>query len=373
MPARIVCVDDEPKVLRGLRRRIGRDFDVATAESGSEALELIRSRGPFPVVVSDMRMPGMSGAEFLGLVRREFPDTIRILLTGQADMSDAIAAVNEGHIFRFLTKPCPPEILLPALDAAVEQYRLVKAERELLEGTVRGTIALLTEILGINDPGAFNRGTRLKQHMRRLTAELGVGDTWDFEVAAMLSQVGDAIVPGDIVRRARRGAPLTAEERKLLEDRPRVTRDLLANIPRLDRVAAMIGALGEPGGGPGFDDHHALGVRLLRAVLEFDAHLERGMKEGAAVGAMRHSDAGFDPEVLHALDRMVIADGGYVVKELRVAELVSGLVLAADLHSSDGRLLLTEGTEVSMAARTRIAQYAEHVGVEEPILVRLLV
>lgn len=115
MNSRIVCVDDEPRILKGLRRRIGRDYDVSTAESGAEALALMKEEEPFQVVVSDMRMPGMTGAQFLAQVRTEYPDTVRILLTGQSDLNDAIAAVNEGNIFRFLSKPCPPEVLMPAL------------------------------------------------------------------------------------------------------------------------------------------------------------------------------------------------------------------------------------------------------------------
>lgn len=370
MPARIVCVDDEPRVLKGLRRRIGRAYDVSTAESGAEALALMRDTATFQVVVSDMRMPGMSGAEFLYKVRQEFPDTVRILLTGQSDLNDAIAAVNEGNIFRFLSKPCPPEILMPALSDAVEHYRLVQAERELLEGTVRGSVTLLTEILGIKDPIASGRGTRLKQHIRSLASELEIEESWDFEVAAMLSQIGYAVVPGDIVDRARAGQVLTDQEKHLFESHAGVARELLAHIPRLESVAEMIGALG--GVRPEASSPRvALGVRLLTAVVDYDGHLQSGLTEGAAVAAVRRDRGRHDEEILKALDRMAVASGGYVEKSLGVDDLVSGLVLAADLYASDGRLLLTEGTELSLAARTRIRQYAEHVGVREPVRVRV--
>jgi CheY-like chemotaxis protein len=368
MNPRIVCVDDEPRVLRGLRRRIGRDYEVSTAESGAEALALMAEEEPFQVVVSDMRMPGMSGAQFLAEVRTTFPDTVRILLTGQSDLNDAIAAVNEGNIFRFLSKPCPPEVLMPALADAVEHYRLIQAERELLEGTVRGSVALLTEILGIKDPDAFNRGNRLKHHVRRLAAELEVEGAWDFEVAAMLSQIGFAVVPSDIVERARAGEALTEAEQQLFDSHSRVARDLLVHIPRLEDVADMIGALGHPQNV--MEPRVALGVSLLNAVMSYDDALQNGMAEGAAVVAMRQAGDHAE-EVLKALEQVAVASGGYVEKSLGVADLVSGLILAADLHATDGRLLLSEGTELSLAARTRIAQYADHVGVCEPIAVRV--
>jgi signal transduction histidine kinase len=120
---RILCVDDEPRILNGLRRRLQDRFVVTVAPDGAAGLELLERQGPFAVVVSDMRMPGMDGAAFLKRVRARTADTVRILLTGHADVEAAIAAVNDGNVFRFLTKPCPPEVLISALDGAVRQYR----------------------------------------------------------------------------------------------------------------------------------------------------------------------------------------------------------------------------------------------------------
>src|SRR5581483_749570 len=140
------CVDDEPAVLEGLMLHLRRRFAVCTAPSGAAGSEAVRGKGPFACVMSDMRMPGMSGAEFLKQVRYLAPDTVRVLLTGQADMSAAVSAVNEGQIFRFLTKPCPPPSLLGALEAAVGQHALITAERELLEQTLRGTVKMLGDV-----------------------------------------------------------------------------------------------------------------------------------------------------------------------------------------------------------------------------------
>jgi DNA-binding NtrC family response regulator len=105
---KILCVDDEPRVLEGLALHLGRIFEMVTATSGREGLEVLAGQGPFTVVLSDMRMPGMDGAAFLSKVRQAAPDTTRMLLTGDTDLQAAIAAVNEGQIFRFLTKPCAP-------------------------------------------------------------------------------------------------------------------------------------------------------------------------------------------------------------------------------------------------------------------------
>ncbi|MBI3418228.1 MAG: response regulator [Verrucomicrobia bacterium] len=135
MKKKVLFVDDEEMVLEGLRRMLRpqhEEWEMEFVESGVKALELMGHR-PFDVIVSDMRMPGMSGVQLLTHIKTERPDSIRILLTGHRDMDTAIDAVNRAEIFRFLTKPVVPENLLPALESAFEQRRLLSAERESLE------------------------------------------------------------------------------------------------------------------------------------------------------------------------------------------------------------------------------------------------
>src|SRR5690242_15245267 len=133
---RVLFVDDEPLVLEGLRRSLHREFDVEVAGGPEDGLARIAKAAPYPVIVSDMRMPVMDGAEFLARVRTNSPDSIRVMLTGYADMEAAMRAVNEGRIFRFLNKPVSPEQLVLTLRACVVQYHLVRSEKELLENTL---------------------------------------------------------------------------------------------------------------------------------------------------------------------------------------------------------------------------------------------
>lgn len=119
---------------------------------------MIESRGPFAVVVSDMRMPRVDGAQFLARVEEASPDSVRIMLTGNADQEAAVRAINEGHIFRFLNKPCRPQLLVGTIAMGIRQYRLQTAERELLEKTFSGGIRLLSDVLAIASPDAFGRG-----------------------------------------------------------------------------------------------------------------------------------------------------------------------------------------------------------------------
>ena len=119
MTEKVLFVDDDPNLLASCERNFRRLFRVETAEGGDAALQKIAERGPFAVVISDRQMPRMDGIQFLSLVRERAPDTVRIMLTGNADLEGAIKVVNEGNIFRFLTKPCALEILGKAVEEAV--------------------------------------------------------------------------------------------------------------------------------------------------------------------------------------------------------------------------------------------------------------
>jgi EAL domain-containing protein (putative c-di-GMP-specific phosphodiesterase class I)/CheY-like chemotaxis protein len=137
--ARVLLVDDEPAVLAGLRRQLRSQYDVVTATDGATGLELLQHAGPFAVVVSDMRMPVMDGATFLAGARAAARDTVRILLTGQADIDAAVAAVNRGQIFRFLSKPCPAALLQECLRDAIDQHHLSQVRTEIIEKATETT------------------------------------------------------------------------------------------------------------------------------------------------------------------------------------------------------------------------------------------
>ncbi|MGE4537119.1 MAG: response regulator [Desulfovibrio sp.] len=134
--AKVLFVDDDQAVLDGVRRGLCRAYDVATALGPMEGLRTLDESGPFAVVVSDLRMPDMDGVTFLRKVHEAAPEAVLIMLTGHGDLTTAMAAVNEGHIFRFLTKPCPTPNLSRALNAALDHYRLAATEKELLRVTL---------------------------------------------------------------------------------------------------------------------------------------------------------------------------------------------------------------------------------------------
>ncbi len=115
-----------------------------------------------------MRMPEVDGLHVLSSVRKSHPDTMRVMLTGNADQKTAIDAVNEGAIFRFLNKPCPAEVLGDTYRSRLQQHHVQAAERSLLTRTLTGTIALITEVLSVVNPTAYGRSNRLRQLANKL-------------------------------------------------------------------------------------------------------------------------------------------------------------------------------------------------------------
>ncbi|MBA4395569.1 MAG: histidine kinase, partial [Desulfobacca sp.] len=243
MEKRILFVDDELNVLEGYQRQFRKVFDTTIAPSGAKGLEIITEAGPFAVVVSDFKMPGMNGIEFLSRVRELAPDTVRIMLTGFAEIQAVIEAINEGNVYRFLTKPCPADLMIKALNDGLKQYQLVTGERELLEKTLKGTIQVLTEVLSLVNPEAFGRASRITRYVREIAAQLDniqPTDRWILETAAMLSQIGCILLPLDALGKLFQGKTLTAEEFQVFQMHPGIGYDLLSKIPRLEAVAKIV-------------------------------------------------------------------------------------------------------------------------------------
>jgi response regulator RpfG family c-di-GMP phosphodiesterase len=363
MTENILFVDDEPNVLAGYERQLRKRYAVETASGGSEGLEAIGARGPFAVIVSDMRMPGMDGVQFLARARSVCPDAVRVLLTGYTDVRSAIDAVNQGSIFRFLTKPCPAETLSTALDAALAQHRLVTAERELLDQTLRGSVQVLGEVLALANPTAFGQVVRVQRLTRELGGLIAGADAWEIDVAAVLSRLGCVAIPESVLAAAQRGAQLGPDEQRQFDALPGITRNLLRPIPRLQRVTEILDHLDEPFGSPApasgkVGKELPLGSRLLKAAFDFDSLIARGVPEAQAASHLRSRVGWYDPDVLTALESLVRRRAEPQVREMWVGELASGMVLAEDVYSSAGVLLLSRGHPITEPLKHRLEAMA---------------
>lgn len=355
MSDRILCVDDDPNVLSGLERGLRRHFDVVTALGGLRGLEAIRMRGPFAVVVSDMRMPAMDGIQFLTRVREMAPQTVRIMLTGMTDQRTAAEAVNEGHIFRFLTKPCPPETLVTALRAGVDQYRLITAEREVLEKTLSGALKVVADILALVRPAAYGRAARVRQIVRQILRDLEAERPWEIEIAAILSQIGCVTLPDETLEKALHGLPMSEDEEKMVAEHPAVGSDLLRTIPRMEGVAEIIRHQDEPFTG---GETTPLGSRVLKVALDYERLLSSGQAPVDALRALETAGSRYDRAVVLALARTLSAEPASEKRCIPIAHLSPGMVIAEDIRTKSGLLLIRHGQEVTESMILRLANFA---------------
>lgn len=362
---KVMCVDDEPQVLAGLELHVRRRHQMLAAGSGPEALELAAAHPDIAVVVSDMRMPKMSGAELLARLRVALPDATRILLTGQADMESAISAVNEGHIFRFLTKPCPPETLAQALAAAVEQNRLVTSERVLLEQTLRGAIRALADVLALTNPVAFGTAKRLEGLAGSIAREVAFQPLWQVEVAAVLSQLGAVTLPHEILEKRRVGAALDAHEQEMVARAPAAAEKLVSGIPRREPVLQMMAGLASPGRRTESPEV-TRGAAILRLAVAFDRLDTRGVSAAEVIDRLRTQEPKHDPELMDALTRLRC--GADEIHRVALRSLAPGMVLAEDLLLASGALLVPRGYEVTVSFVERVRNFAPGAA-REPALV----
>jgi hypothetical protein len=290
----------------------------------------------------------------------------------------AIAAVNQGSIFRFLTKPSSADDLAATVGAAVDRYRLVTAERDVLEGTLRGSVKILTEVLSLVHPAAFSRASRIHRYVHHMASQLRLRNIWQYDVAAMLSQIGCITMEPGALDRIYTGEGLSDEEKKMFASHPAAGGDLLACIPRLEPVARMIAGqnlgYGQQPAGPNRHEQDAvsMGTKLLRAAIDYDQSVTRGRSHAEALAHMRRHAEHYAPSCLEALAVFVAPEGGMEVRVLKSTELSPSMIVDQDVRAKDGLLLLAKGQEVTRSVLGRLKAFAAIVGIAEPIRVLIL-
>ena len=362
MNRKILFVDDDPMILSGFERTLRKQFEVFTALGAERAFEVIRSSGPFAVIVSDYSMPGMNGVQFLAKCREDQPDTVRIIFTGRADIETTIKAVNEGNIFRFLVKPCHYEVMIVALEAALRQYELVIAERELLDKTLKGSVKVLIETLTLSNSLAFTRTSRICRWLRPIATRLKVTNQPELELAGMLSQIGCIALPQALLEKKEKGEPIVDKELELYNAHPRIGRNLLNRIPRLEKIADAVDLQLKrfDGSGPPLDRplkgaDIPLFSRLLLVANDFDSLVQSGMNEADAAQRLAQSPEIYDPSIIEALlGETRKFEKKVPPKRVTVEELVPGMIFPDPIVDRKGFLIISQGLEVSDIVKTRL-------------------
>jgi response regulator RpfG family c-di-GMP phosphodiesterase len=377
MNRKVLFVDDDVNLLESFRRQLHKKADITVAEGPKAGIEAAARQGPFAVVISDYSMPVMNGVDMLRVIRHGSPDTVRVLLTGHADLEVAIHAVNDSNIFRLLTKPCPPETIEKVLDDAFRHHDLINAERELLEKTLKGSVSVLCDLISLVKPEVFGRVSRILPHLRAVSRRMNDPRPWETETAAMLSVVGFITLPDSLIHKVEKGKPLSDSELQQFLAHPAFGARLLSKIPRLSGVTNIVANQEKhydapAGKGPTDGEAIPLGARILKAVVDFDILLANGMPKAEAITKLERRKGVYDPKVVAALTEAVSEQARYTMQKVHLHSLIPGMVLAEDLYGqreNETLLLMAKGRELNDTVIEFLLDHSRTIKISQPVAV----
>jgi len=368
----VLLVDDENEILEALALQLSRDHKVLTAENGDDALRVLADHGPIAAVISDLRMPGMDGVELLRRVQLEYPDTTRVLHTAQSDLNAAIAAINDGGVYRYLSKPVKSDELRATVHDAVELHGRSTTERHLLDTTLKSSISAVFGCLELASPTAFARAGRIRTRVADLCQIMQLEALWEIEVAAMASQLGAVTIPPSVLAKLDRGLPCTEEEQRMVDAMPGVAVELLKGIPMMEDVLEIVRGLG-PQRVTNPDKPQSplieAAIDVIRTAMDFETLESRGMEVESAIAVLECREESA-MRVLNALREVngLVKVAERQVRGLKVADLEVGMRVAEDIAATNGLVLIGRGMVVTSLLLDRLDNYARMIEIIEPVL-----
>lgn len=368
----VLLVDDESEILDALALQLRRDHTIVTADNGDDALRKLAEVGPVAAVISDLRMPGMDGIELLRRVQLEYPDTTRVLHTAQSDLDAAIAAINSGGVYRYLSKPVGGDELRSTVQEAVALHGRSTTERHLLDNTLKTSIQALFGVLELASPAAFARAGRIRNHVAELCHAMQLDALWEIEVAAMASQLGAVTVPPSVLQKLDKGMPCSEEEQAMIDAMPGVAVQLIKDIPMLEDVVEIVEALGAlaqhrkpaPPSSPLIE----AAIDVVRTAMDFETLESRGVEVESAITVLECRDHAALP-VLEAMRGVKgVEQRRESVRGLRVVDLERGMRVAEDIVAVNGLVLIGRGMVVTELLLDRLSNYARMIEIIEPVL-----
>lgn len=346
----ILCIDDDADVLAGLQLSLRQLGEVHIATGGEAALALLPSLPKLAVVLCDMRMPGMTGDVVLAQCRQQAPNAARILLTGYSDIEAAMRAVNQGRIFRFLAKPCPRDELQQAVRDGIEQHRLLHAERELLELTIKGCMQALVDALAMASPASFGQAQRMVDLVQHVSNRCRHDAGWAASMATMLANLGLVSLAPDVQEKVLFGLTLSQQEQHDVARAQERTWQMLASVPRIEPVRQLLSRI-EPALAGHQDESSAPELaeqaRLIRMVRRYVRLEAAGLPVLAALEQLEALPEA-TPELIAAL-RDVLGPQADLSRQVQLvmALLRPGMVLMQPVHTRGGQLLAPAGYQIN--------------------------
>ena len=251
----ILLVDDEVNNLQLLRRTLRHDYNIMTASNGKEALEIVEHHGKeISLIVSDQKMPEMQGTEFLKQVSNEYPDIIKILLTGHLDVDAIVDSINDCHLYQYIVKPFDPEVLKMTIDGGIQKYNLLNNKTIILKDLRElfyKTIKLIAAALDAKDPYTHGHSMRVTMYSMILAKKLNLDDTMleEIETAGLLHDIGKIGIPQRILCKP---GKLTDEEFEVMKSHPEQGEKMLKDIKKLTLISNWLRTHHEKWDGTGY-------------------------------------------------------------------------------------------------------------------------
>ncbi|MFC1782998.1 HD domain-containing phosphohydrolase [Planctomycetota bacterium] len=379
MIEKILILNNDPILLDTYQQRLQKQFCLFTAQGENEGIELLHDEGPFAVIITDFSNPGIN-KHLLPATKQLSPNSILMILTYSASPQAIIEAVNQFDIFRFLVIPCTPEQLAREIEGALEKYRSEMTEQKRQKNILHGSVKILCEILSLVSPKTFSRALRIRVFVRHIASQLELADMWQYETAAMLSQIGCITLPSNTLDKAYSKDELTEAEKRMFASHPSVGRKLLAHIPYLDKIGCIIERQNQPFNAypplrelTGTDYIIAIGAQMLNVTLHFVNLEEQDIFREKALEALSSNEGQFNPKLLTTLAGYKFEKKTSMVRTISIRNLETGMITDDDIKSNNGTLLLSKGSEVTYTALERLRNFSQDGGgIKEPFRVRVV-
>ncbi len=372
---KILLVYGEGEAVETFLPQLKKHFTVELSRGAEQALNLLEHRGPYAVIAVTGLIGKMDGYEFLTRAWSISPDSVRLIFVKPEGQKEAVKALNEDIIFRFILIPFTNEDLQWNFQAAVAQYHLDTTKRDLLEKTLIGSVSILNEVLSLVNPMAFSRAERLRKYVLHMANRLSLSTRWEFELAALLSQIGCVTLTPEILNKLFAGQEMSAEEQAMFSSHPAVGYSLLSKIPRLGGIARMIRDQQKPlsewkiSDGSFRDNRIFTGAHLIQIAFDFDQMIIQGKtRSEALIDLLKRKDEYF-PEFTNALKGIASPGKNTITKSVDIISLNEFMILDQNVMTNNGLLLATKGQDVSVSVIERLRNFSATIGVEEPIRV----
>jgi len=376
----VLVADPDVAVQSAMTKLFSEGHSISCVSDSDSALKFIKERPAVAVIFSCFHLPGSGGVAFLKDCSTLVPQAARIMLTREGSKEAIKQAVNEGHAFMYLEKPCNRGDIVSALDAGLAHHRLMAKERMLLERTLAGSVKMLIEMLALFHPDAFRRTSTMRVQATKLAKGLGIKKTWELEMAVMLSPLGEAMLPKHILSRYRAARSLGDQERDILSKAPQQTRDLLQNIPQLDRVAEYLYLSGRGYDGSGFPENGPQGdeipivSRIIKLLTDLWYASPENGPDAAAFEALGINARQYDPRLLDVARETLLVvvpeKRGGLVLQCYIRSLRPGDVLVDDVRTETSyELVLSSGHLLTPTTIRRLEHFNKTAGVRQPIRV----